>query len=168
MRRASALATAAVAALTLAGTGGAAPDRFAFTKTFEAVRFIGGCCTDINLGETTTGIPRLGRAALGVQFIVCGASRGPPSGQANVGVTIVARSGDTLQLSTVATSTSGLASPETASGTWTVNMSGSTGKFASATGSGTFTVTSTVTGVGGPAGAPALLTISLDGTLSLK
>ena len=168
MRRAAGLAIAVVAAMTLAAAASAAPDRFAFSKTIDAVRHFGGCCANITRGETTTGIPRLGRATLTVDFFVCGASYCPPGGQASVFIVIVTRSGDRLQLETVVTSISRLGTAETASGTWTVFSNTSTGKFASAIGSGTFTVTSTTTGPGGPGGAPAVLTISLDGTLSLE
>jgi hypothetical protein len=109
----------------------------------------------------TTAFPRLGRATLSALFTRCGASYCFPSGENSLFLKFETPSG-TLAIEGFATG-----GTFSATGTWDVASGISTGRFAGATGSGTWSATFTPTGPGGPGGTtPGTLAISLTGSLS--
>jgi hypothetical protein len=165
MTRTVALLAAFVTSLTLAATATATqPPTFRFTTTLDAVDSHGGCCSDSMTGETTGVFPHIGRATLSVGFTRCGASYCGPNGENYLFLNFVTPSGATLVVSGYATG--GLF---TANGTWDIFSGPSTGRFADATGSGTWSASFTATGPGDPLTGltPGTLAISLAGSLSL-
>jgi hypothetical protein len=161
------LSVATVAALAFVGAGSAAATLpFDVSMTVRAGTMPAGCCTDFTFGlPTSVVVHGIGRATLTADFGVCGVLRCFPDGFSSLGLQFVTPSGDTLWI--VGTGTGTLATPEHGAGTWSVS-SASTGRFAGATGTGTYAASVIVTGpsTGGP--APSELTFSLTGTITRR
>jgi hypothetical protein len=149
-----ALLVALVASLTLAGTAApaATPTNFRVTRTVPADDIIGGGGESIS-GSTTGAFPFVGQATMSadsfwfIDFVTFQVFAG-------FDVTFTTKGGDTLELF------SGYVPDTTflSAGTWTVLRG--TGRFASYSGSGTFTVS-----ISGTPGIDLTETVTLAGSL---
>jgi hypothetical protein len=162
---------ATVAVVATASPAATTPTNFTVTTTIDAISAIGGCCTDNADGTTTGAFRRIGKASLAETFSRCDPSYCFPNGQDTNGensmsMTFVTSSGDELMLVGDGLGQTLTQSGYGGSGTWTVWSPGSTGRFARATGSGTYTATFTYTAFGFPYSS-GTLSITLSGNLSL-
>jgi hypothetical protein len=168
MRHVVALLVVAAATLAVAVTAASAstsPTNFTFSTTIDSRDVFGGCCTDSSFGSTTGVFPHLGRAKVDEGFGRCDPSYCYPDGSNHVNVVFTAQNGDQLWLSGDGLATVGTDANYTGTGTWSVYQPLSTGRFASAQGSGTYTATFTTTAVF-PYYSLGKLSITLSGNLT--
>jgi hypothetical protein len=142
---------AAIAVAATASSAAATPPNFTLTTTVDARSAIGGCCTDTADATMSGAFQRIGKASLTEIFSRCDASYCFPNGQDTNGensmsMNFVTPSGDTLLLVGDGLGQTFTQSGYSGSGTWTVWSPASTGRFARATGSGTYTATFTFSG----------------------
>jgi hypothetical protein len=154
------IATGFAALAVAAGTSPAAttPTNFTLTTTLDGRDYLGGCCTD-SIDATSTGaFPRIGRATLSATYFRCPRAYycTQPNGDSVLSLQFVTPTGDTLTLVGYG--------DDTGTGTWMVGSS--TGRFAKATGSGTYSVTYSYTGPFEYPYTSVTLTVSLRGNLS--
>ena len=160
------LSAAAISALGFAGaTSAAATLPFNVSMTVDAQTLPGGCCSTSTASvPTSVVVPGIGRATLTARLFVCGVTYCFPNGSSLLSLRFDTPSGDTLLI--FGTGPGSLAVPESA-GTWSVS-SASTGRFARASGAGTYTASVIVTGPGSGGPAPSELTFSLTGTITRR
>jgi hypothetical protein len=168
MVRFVAVFAAAVAALALAGAAMTAAPAHPLTVSLTVdgnFQTIGCCGVSFNGDPATVVLPGIGRATLTVGLTSSGPLNFPPNGATFLSVYITTASGDTLVIfGSAATGTTSV--PLLASGTWSVSPL-STGRFAAATGSGTWSVILTVT-ESGTVVHPAEVVLALAGEITLR
>lgn len=171
MRRFLALLLAGVATVAIAAAASPAattPTNFTVRTTLDARDAALDCCTDTVDASTSGAFARIGRASVSEVFDRCGPSYCYPDGQNHVSMAFVTRSGDTLLLVGGGLGTTFTPSGFTGTGSWFVWSPASTGRFAGATGSGTYTATFTFNGVFVYPYSYGTLDITLSGNLSFR
>jgi hypothetical protein len=128
---------------TLAST---VPTNFTFSTTIDAKNGFARGSGDESFGTLSGVFPHIGLATLDASLSRCSPAYCYPDGDNSLGLIFTTQNGDRLWLVGDGLGTTDTASGFTGTGTWSVYNPLSTGRFASATGSGTYTATFTYNG----------------------
>jgi hypothetical protein len=161
-----ALVVVAVATLAVGvESASAVPTNFTFSTTIDAKNGFASGSGDQTFGTSSGVFPRIGRATVDESLSRCSAAYCYPDGDNFVGLIFTTQNGDQLWLVGDGLGTTDTASGFTGTGTWSVYNPLSTGRFASATGSGTYTATFTYNGQYEYPFSLGTLSITLSGNL---
>ena len=160
-----------VAVATLAGavesaSASTVPTNFTLSTTMDGKNGFSRGSGDDSFGTTSGVFPHIGLATLDATLQRCNPAYCYPNGDNFLGLIFTTKNGDRLWLVGDGLGTTDTASGFTGTGTWSVVNPGSTGRFARATGSGTYTATFTYNGIFEYPFNLGTLSITLSGNLS--
>jgi hypothetical protein len=164
-----ALLVVAVATLAVgvqSASASTAPTNFTFSTTIDAKNGFARGSGDDSFGTVSGVFPMIGRATLDASLSRCSPAYCYPDGDNSLVLIFTTQNGDRVWLVGDGLGTTDTASGFTGTGTWSVYDPLSTGRFASATGSGTYTATFSYNGVFEYPFELGTLSITVSGNLS--